>query len=102
MATLLLASATATAGDDNCTLLNEDTFPKGEVWFRIATPTAEGTSNDTALDLNAQLLVSGVRSDGVLVQNKQARYPRLISWKILGRNELSTDGRRTWRRACLS
>ena len=85
-----------------CEPYTRESFPKGSVWMRITGPAgdAENTSRDTALDLKSELLIFGVREDGVLVQNKQSRFPRLMPWKVLARNELSTDGRRSWQRGC--
>lgn len=54
------------------------------------------------MDLQSELLIFGIRPDGVLVQNKQSRFPRVLAWKLLSRNEVSTDGRRTWRAGCAS
>ncbi len=101
MTTALLCAATPAAGAE-CTLHAEKGFPHGSVWCRITGPAAEAKDlpKDTALDLATELLVAGVRPDGVLVQNKQARYPRLVSWKTLAKNEISTDGRRSWQPGC--
>jgi hypothetical protein len=99
---ILLGAGASFGAAPECTLYVQESFPHGAVWFRITGPMVEvsGLSSDTALDLATELLVSGVRSDGVLVQNKQARYPRLVTWKTLGKNEISTDGRRTWHSGC--
>ena len=100
-----LAAAATTATPTTalaCDLYTLETFPKGSVWMRITGPASDAanTSRDTALDLESELLVFGIRPDGVLVQNKQSRFPRLMPWKVLARNEISTDGRRSWQPGC--
>jgi hypothetical protein len=89
--------------EGDCNLFNKESFPSGGVWFRLApVPDKEipATSLDTAMDVQSELFIFGVRPDGVLVQNKQSRFPRVLSWKQLSRNEISTDGRRTWSPGC--
>lgn len=96
------AADAAAAVSEDCTPYSHESFPKDSVWVRITGPISEArhTSKDTALDLESELLVFGIRPDGVLIQNKQSRFPRLLPWKVLANNEISTDGRRTWRSAC--
>lgn len=102
---LSLAGADPSLASSPCTAFDKDSFPPGNVWFRL-TPHPEkeapATSRDTSMDLQSELLIFGIRPDGVLVQNKQSRFPRVLAWKLLSRNEVSTDGRRTWRAGCAS
>ena len=100
---LLLSAAAPTIAEDSCPLFDKESFPQGNVWFRL-TPDPDQkvpeTSKDTTMDVQSELLIFGIRPDGVLVQNKQSRFPRVLSWKQLSRNEISLDGRRTWRPGC--
>jgi len=103
LAMLAVGVVGPSAATETCTPFGEASFPKGSVWFRLAPKLqaeAPATSRDTAMDIQSELLVFGIRPDGVLVQNKQARFPRVLPWKLLSRNEISTDGRRTWQPAC--
>ena len=100
---LTMGSAPLSLASSPCPNFDKDSFPPGSVWFRL-TPNPEKkapeTSLDTSMDIQSELLIFGIRPDGVLVQNKQSRFPRVIPWKLLSRNEISTDGRRTWKPAC--
>lgn len=84
---------------EDCTLFDQGTFPLGMVWWRVDPNRNEGAVKGLPEGSTAYL-VTAVRPDGVLIQNREARYPRLLGWKVLARSELSTDGRRTWRRGC--
>ena len=95
----LVLSSTAQVQADDCTLFDQETFPLGMVWWRVDPSRNEGAIKGFPEGRTAYL-VTAVRPDGVLVQNREARYPRLLGWKVLARSELSTDGRRTWRRGC--
>ncbi len=100
---LTIGTAGPSHAEGDCNLFNKESFPSGGVWFRLApVPDKEipATSLDTAMDVQSELFIFGVRPDGVLVQNKQSRFPRVLSWKQLSRNEISTDGRRTWSPGC--
>lgn len=96
----LLGAPPSAAGEESCTLYAQDTFPHGMVWWRVdaergRTPAIKGFPEG-----RTAYLVTAVRPDGVLVQNREARYPRLLSWKVVGRSEISIDGRKTWERGC--
>ena len=100
---LILSTAAPTLAEESCRLFDKKSFPQGNVWFRLTPDTdrkVPETSQDTAMDVQSELLIFGIRPDGVLVQNKQSRFPRVLSWKQLSRNEISLDGRRTWRPGC--
>lgn len=83
-----------------CTLFTQETFPLGTVWWRVGPERGAETGIRGFPEGRAAYLVTGVRPDGVLVQNREARYPRVLSWTVLARSQVSTDGRRTWRRGC--
>ena len=100
---VILSAAAPTLAEESCLLFDKESFPSGNVWFRL-TPDPDRkvpeASLDTTMDVQSELLIFGIRPDGVLVQNKQSRFPRVLSWKQLSRNEISLDGRRTWRSGC--
>ena len=100
---LALSVASPSIAEESCRLFDKESFPRGNVWFRL-TPNPDKkvpeTSQDTTMDVQSELLVFGIRPDGVLVQNKQSRFPRVLSWKQLSRNQISIDGRRTWQAGC--
>ncbi len=102
VAALLVATCTTSvaAAQEGCELYAQDTFPYGMVWWRVNPERARDSGIKGFPEGRTAYLVTGVRPDGVLVQNREARYPRLLSWKIVGRSELSVDGRKTWRRGC--
>ncbi len=96
---LWLGSVPARA-EAECAPFTQETFPLGMVWWRVGPQRGAETGIRGFPEGRAAYLVTGVRPDGVLVQNREARYPRVLSWTILARSQVSTDGRRTWRRGC--
>ncbi len=90
----------AESAEPSCALYAQDSFPYGMVWWRVDPERGRDSGIKGFPEGSTAYLVTGVRPDGVLVQNREARYPRLLSWKIVGRSLLSTDGRKTWRRGC--
>ena len=94
----LLGTPTRAAGE--CTSFTQETFPLGMVWWRIDPERGAETGIRGFPEGHAFYLVTGIRPDGVLVQNREARHPRVLSWTVLERSQISTDGRRTWRRGC--
>lgn len=97
---LSCATSAVAAEEPGCTLYTQDTFPPGMVWWRVDQDRARETGLKGFPEGRAAYLVTGVRPDGVLIQNREARYPRLISWKLMGRSQVSLDGRKTWRSGC--
>ena len=97
---LLLAVVAPARAGEGCRLYEQETFPYGVVWWRID----PGQVRDQRLagfpEGRTAYLVTAVRPDGILVQNREARHPRLLGWKAIGRSQISIDGRRTWRRGC--
>ena len=88
------------AQEKGCVPHTSDTFPFGMVWWRVdpdRAPPAEAEASDA---WQAAYLVIGVRPDGILVQNRESRYPRLLGWPVLARGQISVDGRRTWQSGC--
>ena len=87
--------------EDECPLFTQDSFPHGQVWWRVK---PGGDANEPRLadkpEGRTAYLVIAVRPDGILIQNRESRYPRLLSWKVVGRSLISVDGRRTWRAGC--
>lgn len=90
--------ATREAAAGECRPYTAETFPPGAIWWRPA-PEHAGALRGRPEE-GVQLLVIGVRPDGVLIQNREARSPRLLSWKVLARGRISADGRRTWQPGC--
>lgn len=92
----------AGAQDEGCAPHTSDTFPFGMVWWRVDPDRAPPEDSEAFAAWQAAYLVIGVRPDGVLVQNREARYPRLLGWRVLARGQISVDGRRTWQSGCAS
>lgn len=88
------------SAENGCALYAQDTFPYGMVWWRVGPEQGRKTGIKGFPEGRTAYLVTGVRPDGVLVQNREARYPRLLSWKLVGRSQLSVDGRKTWQPGC--
>lgn len=101
IAVALFAAVPPASAEEECELYTRETFPPGMVWWRVDPDRARERGLKAFPEGRAAYLVTGVRPDGVLVQNREARFPRLLSWTVLGRSLLSTDGRRTWRRGCV-
>lgn len=97
---LVAAPALGAATESACELYGPDTFPYGTVWWRIDPARGRARGVGDLPEGRAAYLVTGVRPDGVLIQNREARYPRLLGWKVLAESQISTDGRRSWRRGC--
>ena len=93
-------AAIPAAAAQACTLFDQETFPPGMVWWRVDPDRGAETGVRGFPEGRAAYLVTGVRPDGVLVQNREARYPRVLSWTVLSRSQLSTDGRRSWQQGC--
>lgn len=101
VAVLILAgSPTRAMAADGCTLYAQDTFPYGMVWWRISADGGRDPGIKGFPEGQTAYLITGVRPDGVLVQNREARYPRVLGWKVVGRSEISVDGRKTWQSGC--
>lgn len=88
------------AAAEACSPFTQETFPPGMVWWRVNPDRARETGLKGFPEGRAAYLVTGVRPDGVLIQNRESRYPRLISWKVMTRSQISIDGRRVWRSGC--
>ena len=97
---VLIQGSTSYAQPEECLPYASDTFPRGTVWWKVDPARAEQTGLAEKPEGNAAYLILAVRPDGILIQNRESRYPRLLSWKRLTQNLISTDGRRTWRRGC--
>jgi hypothetical protein len=89
----------AALAGEGCAPFTAETFPPGMVWWRMD-PDRGKAAIQGFPEASAAYLVTAVRPDGVLVQNREAKYPRLLSWTVLARSQVSLDGRRTWRRGC--
>ena len=96
----LLGTVVPVYAEGGCELYTQETFPYGMVWWRIDPARGRDTGIGGFPEGRTAYLVTGVRPDGILVQNREARFPRLLSWKVVGRSQLSTDGRRGWRPGC--
>lgn len=100
MVVCVVASGGSASAEDGCTLYAQETFPYGMVWWRVGPERGRETGIKGFPEGRTAYLVTGVRPDGVLVQNREARYPRLLSWKLVGRSQISLDGRKTWQPGC--
>jgi hypothetical protein len=94
---LLLGLVPAGAQEGGCKPYTQKTFPLGTVWWKPDPARAAGESHP---DARAEYLVIGVHPDGILIQNKESRSPRLLGWAIVARAFVSLDGRRSWQRGC--
>ncbi|MDG2305124.1 MAG: hypothetical protein P8R42_10790 [Candidatus Binatia bacterium] len=101
VAGLILAGSSPRAmAEAGCTLYAQDTFPYGMVWWRVGGDGGRAPGIKGFPEGRTAYLITGVRPDGVLVQNREARYPRVLGWKVVGRSEISLDGRKTWQSGC--
>ena len=102
LVTLLVLSWAGRVGaqESGCTPFTQETFPTGSVWWKIDPKRGDAQTSSGHPDARAEYLVLAVHPDGVLIQNKESRSPRLLGWAIVARNLISLDGRKTWQRGC--